>query len=278
MEKKTIRIPNSEYKQRPHITYYLGDVHEGAANQTTAQFKKAVAMIACDGDAWVGVGDYIDAINYHDPRFNPCEISQDYGIRDLSDLPRAQCDRFIHNIAPIADKCIGLISGNHEDAYKRHNTFDCTQYICDAIKADNLKHKAWISLTFFRKGDKEKTCPVKIVVCHGAGGGGMREGYPINKVYDVFRWDMADVHVMGHLHQMATDRATYHQYTNDVLRADNVWFASNGCFLAKSAFGNDGYFEQKPGKESAIGLIRQSIYPSTHDKSQTRIILEPVYL
>ena len=47
---------------------------------------------------------------------------------------------------------------------------------------------------------------------------------------------------------MAVSRAAYNRYEYGALRQDPVWFAVNGCFLAKSTFGNDGYFEQRPGK------------------------------
>lgn len=106
----------------------------------------------------------------------------------------------------------------------------------------------------------------------------MREGYPINKVHDVFKYDMADVRVMGHLHQMAVSRAEYNRYEYGSFRQDPVWFAVNGCFLAKSTFGNDGYFEQRPGKESSIGMIKQTIYTSSKSKQGFEIHVEPIYL
>lgn len=276
MQCKTIDIDLTKHIEKPHITYYLGDVHEGAANHTAKQFKQAVEIIKADVDAWIGLGDYVDAINHNDPRFNPQEIAETYKIKDLEDLPRIQSNRFIENIMPIADKCIGLIYGNHEDSYRRHNTFDVVSYMCNQLNLDNLRHKSWISFNF--KRGKSQSTPIKAVACHGSGGGGMREGYPINKAYDVFRWDMADIHIMGHLHQMVADRAEYNQFTKGIMRSDKVWFAVNGCFLAKSTFGNDGYFEQRPGKESAIGMIKQSIWTSWNTKSEFKIKLEPIFI
>jgi len=272
---KVIEIDSNKYLNKPHITYYLGDVHEGAANHTAKQFKRAIEIIKSDGDAWIGLGDYVDAINHNDPRFNPQEIADNYAIKDLEDLPRIQSNRFIENVKPIADKCLGVIYGNHEDSYRQHNTFDVVSYMCQTMNWENLRHKAWISFNFKRNN---KSVPIKAAICHGAGGGGMREGYPINKAYDVFRWDMADIHVMGHLHQMVADRAEYNQFTMGKMRSDKVWFAVNGCFIAKSTFGNDGYFEQRPGKESGIGIIKQTILTSWENKSDFKIRLEPVFI
>lgn len=274
MEATSRRLRIDDYPNG-HVTYYIGDVHEGAANHDEKAFKKAIQMVAADGDMWIGVGDYVDCITTNDPRFNPQEISVKYSIKDLEDLPKKQSDYFLQAVEPIADKCAGLIYGNHEDSYRHHNSFDVVNYMCNVMDVPNLRHKAWVSLMF---ENENKRIPVKMVVCHGAGGGGMREGYPINKVYDTFRWDMADVHVMGHLHQMATDRSVFNRYEFGSLRQDPVWFGVNGCFLAKSTMGNDGYFEQRSGKESAIGILKQTIYPSRFKKSDFEVKLEKIYL
>jgi len=49
-----------------------------------------VKMIQEDANAWIGMGDYIDAISYNDPRFNPLEIAERYEIRDLKTFPESR--------------------------------------------------------------------------------------------------------------------------------------------------------------------------------------------
>ena len=105
----------------------------------------------------------------------------------------------------------------------------------------------------------------------------MREGFPINKCHDVFRWDMADVHIMGHLHRMAVNRATYNRYEYNALRKEPIYFAVNGCFLEKSTPGNDGYFEQKSGQESSIGLLKLTIQ-TAGNRDRFKLDLQPIYL
>ena len=116
MEATQKRLDLGKYKSSGHVTYYLGDTHEGAANHCNEKLKKAIELIEKDGDAWIGLGDYVDCINHRDPRFNPQEISERYCIKDLEDLPRRQSDHFLSAIAPIKDRCLGLIYGNHEDS------------------------------------------------------------------------------------------------------------------------------------------------------------------
>ena len=260
----------------PYIVYYLGDIHLGASNCDEIAFKKAVKMIQKDGNAWIGMGDYIDAISYNDPRFNPLEVASKYAIKDLKDLIRKQADEFISIVEPIKDKCIGLICGNHEHKYRKFNGFDVNSYLSENIGTIDLHQKAWIKI-IFKDSTRNRFTPVKIVVCHGTGGGGFREGYPINKVYDIFRWDIADVHIMGHLHHLQTDRCEYNDYSYGIMRKLVSWFAVNGCFLSKTEEGVDSYFEDRPGKESSIGMIKQYIYPSSEKKELFRIELQKIY-
>ena len=106
----------------------------------------------------------------------------------------------------------------------------------------------------------------------------MREGYPINKAYDVFRWDSADVCVMGHVHRMQTDRAVFTSCDYNVIRHKVSWYGTNGCFLSKSELGSDGYFEQKPGKESDIGMLRFNVATSVHNRKTAETSLEKIYI
>ena len=278
MELKTVKLP---YLNEPTIIYFLSDIHMGSANMQEQAFSKAVKMIAADKAYWVGLGDYVDAINHKDPRFNPSEISKRFNISDLADLPNKQVRALAEILSPIAGKCLGLIAGNHEDAYKRHNGFDVNAMLCELLKADNLKQKAFIAVTHERYCNSKDKYPKAVThtlcVCHGAGGGGMREGYPVNKTYDVFRYDIADAHIQGHMHKMTTDRAMYTSYDHRRIRKIQSWYASNGCFMSKSEIGSDGYFEQKPGKESDIGMLKLTIMPDRLLKENSVFTMDKIY-
>ena len=277
MESVVINQNLKEYTNiKPYIIYYLGDVHFGAASCNEAALKEAVKMIKADGTAWIGMGDYVDAISFNDPRFNPLEIARRYEVQDLNDLPRKQADEFLEIVDPIKDKCIGLLAGNHENKYRKYNGFDVNSYLARGMNTRDLHQKAWISISF-RNEKWKRSAPIKIVVCHGTGGSGYREGYPLNKVYDTFRWDIADVHVMGHLHQMQTDRCEYNDFSYGSIRRLVSWFAVSGCFLSKTEDGVDGYFEDRPGKESSIGMLKQVIYTHEH-KNQFNIELLKIFL
>lgn len=260
--------------------YFLGDIHEGAANHQAKALEKAIQIIKNDNAYWIGVGDYIDAINHRDPRFNPLEIAQEYNIKDLADLPKRQCQKLADKLEPIGDMCLGLVSGNHEDSLRRHNTFDPTDYLAEILGTDSLGGKAWFVLRFLRQKPNHNPAieTYRVCVAHGSGGGGMREGYPINKAYDVFRWDTADVCVMGHIHKMQTDRAVFTSCDFNTMRKKVAWYGTNGCFLSKAEIGTDGYFEQKAGKDSDIGMLKLTITTTVRDKQTSDISLERIYI
>lgn len=271
MNIKIIELP-----PEPYIMYFLGDIHEGAANFKEAALRKAVDMIKEDGNGWLGLGDYIDAINHHDPRFSPKEINSKYPISALDDLPRIQSDNVLEYLEPIKDKCVGLIGGNHEDTYKKYHAFDVVHYMAENMNCDILGHKAWLSLQF--RYNENKSIPFKIVAMHGAGGGGMREGYSTNKVYDLFRWDIADMHIMGHLHQCAVSRPLISKLEYGRVRKEPSWYCVSGCFLSKSEEGTENYFEQKAGMESSIGVIKLTILPHHDGKHAFKSNVEMIYL
>lgn len=272
-----MNVKTIELEPKPYTIFFLGDIHEGAACFREESFRKAVSIIEQEADAWIGMGDYIDAINHLDPRFNPKEISAKYAMNDLDDLPRVQSDNLIKSLTPIKHKCLGLLYGNHEDSYRKHNTFDVVNYLASNLGVENLGHKSWLSLSF--RFNANKTIPYKIVVMHGSGAGaGTREGTPLNKVHDLFRWDMADAHLIGHLHQAGISRTIYSRLEYGKIRKEPSWFAVNGCFLSKSELGSENYFEQKAGMESSIGTIKLTITPSREGKESFTSQMNMIWL
>ena len=187
--------------------YFLGDIHEGNVNHAEPELRKAVNIIKDDPNGyWIGMGDYVEAITTDDKkRFNPITIATKYGISELKDLPFKQMEAVFKNIEPIQDKCLCLLLGNHEESYIKHNSSDIYSRFVDMFRypPPKIGYVGFLKLVF-RTKDKHLYSPI-IALNHGDGGGGFREGYPINKLWDVFRWVNADVSVMGHVHRLMED-------------------------------------------------------------------------
>lgn len=262
--------------------FFLGDVHEGSANHAEKEFNESVDIIKQELDKnphayWIGIGDYVDAINHRDPRFNPLELARKYEFKDLANLCAKQTEYFYDKIKSISHRCLALLYGNHEESYVRHNAFDPVQLLQYLIMKDSneecspfiLGYTGIITLSIDVKGHRFK---YDIALSHGAGGGGFREGYGINKVHDVFRWYDADCYVMGHIHRMMTDTQQRIYTQNEELKRKRILYGTNGCYMFKSSIGTRGYFEGKPSPESSIGFLRLDIKPNKlRDRFDTKL-------
>lgn len=261
--------------------YFIGDIHEGAANSRTDLFNEAVKMISETKDAyWIGMGDMIDCINYHDKRFNVKEISDKYKVSDLDNLAKAQADNLIRILEPIKHKCLGLLTGNHEDSLRQHNNFDILSYLCLTLGVPYLGKKAYVSIGAITNTDRGRPFfMIDICVGHGSGGGGGKTaGGSINKCLDYMRWETADVHVIGHLHQMCVRSALRNCLRGDTLVKNKIYYGVNGSFLMKSTMYADAYFEDGIGMETVPGMLCMSFNTDTTKKDNCGLKLEPVEL
>ncbi len=255
--------------------YFLGDLHEGNCNHAGKEFREAVKIIENDPDGyWIGMGDYIEAITISDKRFDPMSVSENYRIKDLKDLPYVQIQNVYSKVKSIDSKCLALLIGNHEEAYVKYNHADVYNRFHEMFESNPHKigYVGFLKLGFTRvdRGGKMQFTRV-IALNHGDGGSGYREGYPINKVHDVFRWADADICVMGHIHQLEKDSKKMIGVTNkDTLSRRWKFWGISGCFLYTYVEGNKNYFEHKGKSESKIGMLMATI-EMRHDEVFTQL-------
>jgi hypothetical protein len=252
--------------------YFLGDIHEGNCNSNEKSLKEAVEIIRNDPIGyWFGMGDYIDAITHTgDKRFDPLSIAKKYNIRDLKDLPYRQAQQVFIKLSPIADKCLALLCGNHEEAYIKYNSSDVYGKFVEMFKTSaHRENKSPFKMGydgFYRLiiHNREKhILTISFALNHGIGGAGFLPGYKVNIAHKCFKYMYADVNVMGHIHQLMHNRkpiVTVSQ-RNDKLNKINRYWGSSGCFLNSYVTGNNNYFEHKAGVrgESDIGMLKFKI-------------------
>lgn len=114
----------------------IADVHLGSAACDEQRLAEDIERIRADDRCyWVGLGDMAEFINIRDPRFDPAVLADWIGAADLVDLARAQRDRFLEHIRPIAGKCLALVEGNHEIAIRKHFERDIYAEIVSEVKA-----------------------------------------------------------------------------------------------------------------------------------------------
>ncbi len=261
--------------------YFLGDIHEGAANCRADLLQEAVNMIAADEDAyWIGMGDMIDCINYHDRRFNVREIDSKYRVTDLDNLPKAQADHLIQILEPIKQRCLGMLTGNHEETLRQYGGFDIMSYLCMTLNVAYLGKKAYVSIGAVTDTNRGRPrFMIDMCVGHGSGGGGGKTaGGAINKCFDYMQWETADVHVIGHLHSMCARSALRNCLRGDTLVKNKVYYGVNGSFLMKSTLGSDSYFEDGVGMETIPGMLVMSFRADAHAKDKCGLRLDQIEL
>lgn len=193
--------------------YFLGDIHLGNRSTRERDLTQLVnEVIAPDPNAyWLGLGDYCDCINLHDPRFDPTELAgwlyADRG-RSLADIGRAESRRFCELVTPIRDRCLGLVSGNHEDMILQHSEADVygalVEALADGANEHRLDHRGFINWRFQRT-DAGGTWTLRLHATHGSNGG-RRPGGTANRLTDIAGGiDGVDVVVQGHTHRAMYD-------------------------------------------------------------------------
>ena len=194
----------------------LGDVHLGNAACDEAYFRSAVKRIEDDPDCyWLGMGDYCEFINPSDPRFDIDSLAPWIKVAHLGDLARAQRDRFLEFVEPIAPKCVGLVEGNHEGTIKRYYERDIYSDIVTGVKeaggfpADHklaLGYAGWLILRNHQRpeGEKGGACwNIRLSVHHGFVGGKLAGAKALNMQRWLWTHD-CDLAIFGHSHNAST--------------------------------------------------------------------------
>lgn len=191
----------------------IADVHGGNRTCNESLFRSVIERIKSEPNTyWIGIGDYLEAINRSDPRFDPAALADWIQVKDLVDLGACQRDWFLDHILPIAPKCLGLLGGNHEFAMLKHYERDVYFEIVAAIKAAadrstplSLGYEGYVKLHFYRSSKKERGRVVTLNVHHGFGGGKLAGAKALN----IQRWlwtHECDVAIFGHLHNLTVQK------------------------------------------------------------------------
>lgn len=208
---QTITAPG---RDSPPVTLWpLGDTHVGAAACDEKALARDVARIAADPwSRWIGMGDYLDAITLHDPRWDTAELAAWITARDLRDIVTAQRDRFLELTRPIWGQCLALAAGNHEGAICRHHERDVYREIVGAIQpatADPsvsiaLEYEGYLRVRFARQTNTVRRggppfVPLDAYVHHGYGGGRLMGAKALNLGREA-GWNDVDLIILGHTH------------------------------------------------------------------------------
>lgn len=257
----------------------LGDVHLGAAACDENLLRAVVRRIEEDEACyWIGMGDYCDFINMKDPRFSVESLAGWIGRADMVDLARAQRDRFLEIVKPIAGKCLALVEGNHEAMITKHYERDIFREIVSGVKefagrpADyplGLGVYGWLLLRFYRDGEKRHHgASVTVNLHHGFTGGRLAGA----KALSMQRWlwtHECDLALFGHSHNTGAQVETIEWVDKGgKVRHRRAIGAYCGTFLNTVGDGVVTYSEAKGYMPMPTGHVEVLLRPGAEDDAQ----------
>lgn len=257
---KTIEL-TYELGQVFHL-YTIGDEHFGTKFCEEEAVDAQFGAIRKDPNGlWVGMGDKGEFITPTDPRWNQDGIAD---WLDPNNVGPNQRDRYCDVAAPVRDKCLGLLTGNHETKMKQKGHYDAQTEICTAMGVPNLGYSCFIRLSFkYAHGNRRAG-----FVCHfrhGSGNATKKTG-KLKKLQDVMAVVDADIYAIGHMHDIITDIKPYLTLGNDnKLHNREAVGAVTGCYFNTYGEGVDpSYGEEKGYDPNTIGCAVFKIDPSKH--------------
>ena len=152
----------------------------------------------------IGLGDYIDAINITDKRFDPDCVGAEF--RDvLGRLAQAQTQKAVELLIPLKDKIIGLGIGNHEMTIAKRYHYDVMVDLCGKL---GVKYLGWTSITRLRIERPDKHAHVISLFAEHTHWGGRKKGSKLNRAEDRSNDFDCDIFLSGHSHDKVCDTKT----------------------------------------------------------------------
>lgn len=244
--------------------WFLGDLHIGSAACDEAAIAATVRAIRDDPFSyWVGLGDMAEFISRHDWRFRHGSLARwlrgldcDYG----DDLIAAEVDIVVDKLAPIADRCLALIAGNHED--KQLATFDRNVHreVCRRLGVLGMTDEAWIRLIF--STPQRHSVNLDIYAHHGWFAG-RKSGSKVNNLHDLLLSWNVDIVAVGHGHErlIAPPLVTWRMGANKQLQEWRRYGVMTGSYMRAHTAGITSYASAKGYRPNDIGAVRLFFCP-----------------
>jgi len=262
-----------EFDRHPPVQRFLpiGDCHVGVRGSDVGHLRKYVDWVKKNGAYWFGMGDYCDLIAYNDPRFDA--RSCDMEIQDLFDLPKKQADLFCSIVEPIKDRCMFILSGNHEEAVTKHYNQDIAAYIATKLGVPYLGYSGLINVAWRWKSGKSSYITDRTWFVHHGWGGGRSYGGKLNKVINFIQGFDATDYFMGHVHDVTitkTSRLQFgsrtigkpKQFRKNVAWQEHVAESIEHCFALTGSFLRSAEYAEKKGyNPSFVGAIKYEVDP-----------------
>lgn len=234
--------------------YHLTDTHDGDDGCDVKLLNEVIRKIQLDPNGyWLHGGDIItpdrpstrerkSAISHDRPEVLTHEDEKSLLWLDSKIIPRWK---------PIADKCLGVIAGDHLIQFA--NGMNSAEYMCRALKMPYLGERlGYASLIFCDKSRHAFT--YDILIRHGKGSASTQDGDVGALARQSVGW-VADAYLGGHTHKENCHPMQY-MAPNDTrtdLKARTCWLVRGGSFLRGYLHGKSTYVEKAEYNPLTIG-------------------------
>ena len=180
--------------------HHLTDTHVDDVDHAKDLLDERIRHIADSPNAlWIGGGDYASLIVPGDKRFGSGGHLKGEWAEHMSRLPDYYLDRCEETFGPIANKCAGLVAGNHEATIGKNYHRGMVAELASRLGDPSLYlgDRGWSAL-MFQSGTRRLA--LNVFSYHGWSGGRLKGRKMIQAERDLGAWD-ADVFLLGHDHQ-----------------------------------------------------------------------------
>lgn len=259
----------------------IGDVHLGPKNCDIDKLQETIEYIRVRPQArWIGMGDYSDFINYTDKRFDPKDIDKSFwGCMD--DLHMAQAREIIRLFKPIKSKCLGMLTGNHEEKIRLYYHNDVHNYICCELGVPDLRYNAIIKWVFQRKSGGSRSSRKVVIWAHHGFSCANSDGGAINTLINKSKDFEADIYLMGHCHRKVISNRHKLILSDSnpprILEKKQV-FGVTGTFYNTYAQDCMSYAEKKAYSPTPTGVIKILVQPFRKKKIDNKDVDLPPHI
>src|SRR3989304_2584956 len=257
----------SRHESRSDEFYFvaIGDIHIGSKGCDVERLRKTVEWVrSCKNCLWIGMGDYSESIKVSDRRFDPRSLDPRYRSH-LDDLTGMCVNDLNYILSPIKDKCVGLLTGNHEEKLRLRDWEDVHGRFCTLMGAKDLGHDALLRWIFSRRKDgKCSSKKVLHVFASHSTISGRNEGSKINRMMNVAGNIEADLYLFGHGHSLLrTQTVTLYDPARGrmKLKEHRKAFAQTGTFRKTYVEGTHDYSEKGHFRPADLGACAVRVRP-----------------
>ena len=257
-------------QKNPLVIYAFADTHFGFIGSDTKKLQKHVNQCKKENAYWIHLGDWCEAIGPYDRRFEQSNHS------DPIEHQYLQAEKMF---SPIADNCIGIIQGNHDNTIRRHVGDKVASLAMRLGNVPYLGYSGFIGVrAWSRKKDIERRTNASysftIFMHHGHGMGRLLGAKAIN-IHRLSHKFEADLYLIGHIHTFTRHVDQYMGINRASSRRGRLYMWKHNRAYASSPGYYGGFVDEVNQYDEPIttyveragfypqptGCLRISIYP-----------------